>query len=60
MENWRKFLNEEETTLQNLNDLLFGDDKHPGEYEVICGGSVKVLRHEIEDTGTLALEVEFI
>lgn len=34
--------------------------RFPEEYEVICGGSVKVLRHEIEDTGTLALEVEFI
>ena len=30
MENWRNFLNEEEETLEKLNDLLFGDDNHPG------------------------------
>ena len=30
MENWRNFLNEEEATLEKLNDLLFGDDNHPG------------------------------
>jgi hypothetical protein len=30
------------------------------EYEVICGGSAKVIEGKIDDTGTLVLTVEFI
>jgi hypothetical protein len=31
IENWNNYLNEEEASkLDNLNDILFGDDKHPG------------------------------
>ena len=67
IENWNNYLNEEEASkLDNLNDILFGDDKHPGgrDYnaaaEAISDDSDDLKEAEESDTDYEKILQEFL